>query len=84
MAEYNPQDGNSDHVTIIRERGGSGGIIVAVLALALIAVAAFWLIGSSHEKSASDAGIAVAAEKVGNAADKVGGAAEDAAKNMNN
>lgn len=70
-----------EHVTIVRERGSSGGMIVAIIALVLIAVAAFWAFGSGGNES-SDNGVAAAADKVGAAADKVGEAAETAGRRM--
>ena len=73
-----------DHVTIIKERGSSGGgMMVAVLAIVLIAIAAFYLLSNRTDPSSKDASITAAANKVGNAADKVGNAAEDAVKKVN-
>lgn len=69
-------------VTIIKEKGSSGGMIVALVALALIALAAFWLISNNGKTTTnpSDANVAAAADKVGAAAEKVGNAVENAAK----
>ncbi len=74
-----------EHVTIIKERGsGMGGIMIAVLAIVVIAVVAFWAIGSNQKSvDPSDASIAAAADKVGSAAQKVGTAAEEAVKKIN-
>mgnify|MGYP001358422816 CR=1 FL=1 len=68
-------------VTIIKEKSSGSGMIIALVALALIALAAFWLISNNSTKVApSDANVAAAADKVGAAADKVGNAVQDAVK----
>lgn len=72
-----------DHVTIIKERGSSGGsMVIAVIALLLIAAFAYFVLVREPAGS-TDANISAAADKVGAAADKVGDAAQDAAKKVN-
>lgn len=66
-----------DNVTIIREGHGSGGVIVGLIALVLIALAAFWAFGGDRQTNQSS--VSAAADKVGAAADKVGAAADDTA-----
>ena len=69
-----------DHVTIVKERGDSGGaMVVTVIALLLLAAFAYFMLTRSGPDS-TDASVAAAAQKVGDAADKVGNAAEDATK----
>jgi hypothetical protein len=69
----------SEHVTIVKERGGSGGtMIVAVIALLLIAAFAYFVLAKEPAVNPTDASISAAANKVGDAADKVGDAAQDA------
>lgn len=76
-------DSSPDHVTIIKERGSSGGtMVIAVIALLLIAVFGYFAFTKSAP-NATDASINAAADKVGAAADKVGDAAQDAAKKVN-
>lgn len=69
-------------VTIVKEKGSGGGMIVAIVALALVAVVAFWLISTQKTANPSDVNVAAAADKVGAAADKVGNAVEDAANSI--
>jgi len=75
----------AEHVTIVKERGsGMGGMMVALLALVVIAVVAFWALDDRKAPAdPSDASIAAAADKVGGAAEKVGNAAEEAVKKIN-
>jgi len=65
-------------VTVIKEKGSGGGVIVAIIALVIVAAVAFWLISTKSDAPPSDANVAAAADKVGAAAEQVGNAAEDA------
>ena len=76
-----PGADSSEHVTIIREGRSSGGMIVAVLALVIIALVAIWALNSNGDRT--DSSVAAAADKVGSAAEKVGNAAENAGERLN-
>lgn len=79
-------DTRPEHVTIVKDSGGSGmgGMMIALIALVVIAVIAFWAINANQNKvDPSDANIAAAADKVGGAAEKIGNAAEEAVKKVN-
>lgn len=80
MAEINAVP---EHITIIKERSGIGGIaIAALIGLFAIAVFAWFTMIKPNQADLRDASITAAAQKVGNAANKVGNAADQANKNM--
>lgn len=78
MADYR----DPDHVTVVKERGSGGTMVIAVIALLLIAAFLYFAVIQQPDNS-NDASINAAADKVGAAADKVGDAAQDAAKKVN-
>lgn len=76
-------DHGPEHVTIVKERGSSGGTtVVAIIVLLLIAVFAYFAFIRNDAVDPTDASISRAADKVGAAADQVGDAAKDAAKKV--
>jgi hypothetical protein len=69
------RDPPTEHVTVVREGGSFGGIILGIIALAIIAGLVIWLATSRNDNGGANSSITTAAQKVGNAADKVGDAA---------
>lgn len=65
-----------DRVTVIKEGGSGGAIVIGIVVLLLIAIGGFWLM-NHDSRTSTDASISAAANKVGNAAEKVGNAADD-------
>jgi uncharacterized protein YpmB len=64
------------HERVVVEKRGSGGtMIIALLLVAIIAVAAYFLVAQENSK---DAAVEGAAQSVGQTADKIGGAVDDA------
>jgi predicted ABC-type transport system involved in lysophospholipase L1 biosynthesis ATPase subunit len=78
----NDETQSPDHVTIIKERGSGGSVVLAVLAALAIALVARFYLGDTKAANSADDNVAAAADKVGAAADKVGDAAQDAAKKV--
>lgn len=74
---------NPDHVTIVKERGSSGGMMFFGLLAVIVLAVAIYFLTQGNRVSPSDVSVSNAAEKVGAAADKVGNAAEDAVKKTN-
>ena len=72
--------------TYVEKRGGATGIIVAIAAIALIAIAAWFFLNMSQQQNDRTEAVAGAAESVadsaGNAAESVGNAAERAADSV--
>lgn len=75
-------DNSPEHVTIIKEGGSGGGVVLGMAVAVILAILAFMVFSGSNKADPSDASIKAAAEKVGAAADKVGDAAQDAAKKV--
>lgn len=67
------------HTTIIRERGGSGGLILALVLVIALGVAAFLYARAQNSEIARDNAIAGAAQQVGESAQRAGAAVENAA-----
>ncbi len=76
------QDNEPERVTIIKQGGSGGGIIVGVLIALAIALLAWLVLSGPRAVDPSDASVAAAADKVGAAADQVGQAAQDAVKKI--
>jgi uncharacterized protein HemX len=72
---------NPGHTTIIRERGGSSGLIIALVLVVALGVAAFLYMRGQNSEIARDSAVAGAAEQVGESAQRAGAAVEDAANN---
>ncbi|MGY6551731.1 MAG: hypothetical protein ACXIT4_07520 [Erythrobacter sp.] len=70
-------DGNT---AIIREKSGSGGIIIGVLVVIGLAGAAFFYARGQNSEMARDAAITDAAQQVGDSVESAGSAVEDAAR----
>lgn len=70
--------------TVVERRGGGGGVILGILAIALIAVVAFFLLDLNKGETRKDAAITEAAGDVGDGARKIGDAAEKAADKLTN
>jgi uncharacterized membrane protein len=68
--------------TVVERRGGGGGVILGILAIALIAVVAFFLLDLNKGETRKDDAIARAAGDVGDGARKIGDAAEKAADKL--
>jgi uncharacterized protein HemX len=70
---------NPGHTTIIRERGGSGGIILALVLVVALGIAAFLYFRGQNSEIARDNAVAGAAQQVGESAQRAGAAVENAA-----
>jgi uncharacterized protein HemX len=69
-----------ERTTIIKE-GGSGGVIfIAVLLMALIMVAGYFLLANQQSENAKNDAIAGAAQSVSQTADKIGSAVDQQTK----
>ena len=69
-----------ERTTIIKE-GSSGGVVfIAVLLMALVMVAGFFLLQSQQSENAKNDAIAGAAQSVGQTADKIGSAVDQQTK----
>jgi hypothetical protein len=68
--------------TYVERRGGGSGVIIALAAIVLVAIAAFFLLNMNRSNAAKNSAVTSAAHSVAGAADKVGGAAEKAADNV--
>jgi uncharacterized protein HemX len=83
ITTHTAPDGSS-HSTVVDRGGGSGsgGWIIGLLALVLVAVGVYFFSGMSTSEANKDNAVAEAARDVGNAAQNVGNAAEDAASSV--
>lgn len=72
----------STHTTIIREKRGSGGVMIALIVIVGLLVAGFLYMRSQDSQMMRDAAIADAAQQVGDSAEKAGSAVENAAKDL--
>ena len=70
--------------TIIREKRGSGGTVLAIVAVVGLLLAGFLYVQANDSEVMRDAAIADAAEKVGDSAQQAGQAVEDAANELTN
>jgi len=68
--------------TVIERRGGGGGVIMGIIAIALIAAIAFFLFDMNKGETRKDNAVTEAAGKVGDSAKKIGDAAEKAAEKL--
>ena len=75
---------NPGHTTIIRERGGSGGLILALVLVVALGIAAFLYFRGQNAEITRDAAITDAAQQVGQSAQRAGAAVENAANNTAN
>lgn len=67
------------HTTIIREKRGSGGMLLVALAVIAVLVAAFLFMRQQDSEIMRDAAITDAAQQVGQSAERAGAAIENAA-----
>lgn len=72
----------SHTTTVIREKRGSGGMVLGVIAVIGILVAAFVFMNQQDSEVMRDAAIADAAQKVGDSAQQAGEAVENAADKL--
>lgn len=70
------------HTTVIHEKRGSGGIMIAVIAVVALLVGAFIYMRGQDSEVMRDAAISDAAQKVGESAQQAGEAIEDAASKV--
>lgn len=75
---------NPGHTTVVRERSGSGGIMIALVVVVGLVIAAFLFARGQNSEIARDNAIAGAAQQVGNSVESAGQAVENAANNATN
>lgn len=82
QAATTPQSAAPTHTTIIREKRGSGGVMIALIAVVALLVAGFLFLRGQDSEVMRDAAIADAAQQVGDSAQQAGQAIENAANDV--
>lgn len=80
MPTENNSNKNPGHTTIVNERRGSGGLIIAFIVLVALGLAVFFYAQNQNSEMARDSAITGAAQQVGESAQKAGEAVENAVR----
>ena len=64
------------HTTVIEKRGSGAGVVLGILAIAVVVLLAWFLLAQNRNDAVRTDAVTGAAQSVGKAADKVGDAAD--------
>lgn len=78
MTEYRTETTDRPTTTIVEKSGGGGMALIALVALALIAAIAYFVVTQDRRDAARDGAVTEAAQSVDSAATKIGDAAQRA------